>query len=257
MSSKLGEQLSRLVAKHSVAGDGLLERARSTAFLLFGLTAAIGLGLVAFISQLGWPNLLDAPIPGLPVEHMAVHNRAIAATPASQAGGAVLRHRPLPNTASSRSGAGGTVATRLHADGSSHTRLSGSELVLVPAPPPGKGGEHPAGGDPGGAPSNPPPTAPAPPPPPSPPPAATSPPVAVTETGHPGEGHGWGRGSSKSEDSASNAGGHGHVPRAPVVTDEPPGQYPVDPGKNEPSPPPQGDTGPGNGHGHGYGHYGG
>lgn len=230
-----------------MAGDGLLERARSAAFALFGLTAAIGLGLVLFISHLGWPNIPDIPIPGLPAEHMAVHNRAIVAAPAFQARSAVLRHRSLPNASA---GAGGTAASRLYPDGSNHPRLSGSEQILVPSPPPGKGGGHPSGEGPSGAPSAPPPSAPAPP---TPAPVASSPPVAVTATGHPGKGHGRGRGSSRGGDSTSKGGDHGHAPHTPVVTDEPPGQYPVDPGKDEPSPP-QGDTVPSVGHGHGHGH---
>jgi hypothetical protein len=255
VSSRLGERLSQLVSNHSVAGDGLLERARSVAFALLGLTAAIGLGLVLFISHLSWPNIPDISIPGLPVEHGA-HNHAVAVTPAFKARNAVLRHRS-PSTASARSGAGGGVATSLHADGSNHPRLSGSEQVLVPAPSPSSGGEHPVGEGPAGVPSTPPPAAPTPPPaPPSPSPApvASSPPAAVT-VDHPSKGHGRGLGSSKGGGSVPNAGEHSHVPHAPVVTVEPPGQYPVEPGKDEPSPP-QGDMGPGNGHGHGYGHYG-
>ena len=56
----------RFIAQLNVAGDGLLDRARSISFVLLGSAAAIGLGLVALVSQVGWPNLLDGPIPGFP-----------------------------------------------------------------------------------------------------------------------------------------------------------------------------------------------
>ena len=49
--SRRGHSLSHLVSKPSLAGDRLLERMRSTTFALLGLTTAVGLGLVAFISS--------------------------------------------------------------------------------------------------------------------------------------------------------------------------------------------------------------
>ena len=50
----------------SLAGKGLPERMRSTAFALLGLTAAAGLALVAIFAQLGFPLLEPAPLPNEP-----------------------------------------------------------------------------------------------------------------------------------------------------------------------------------------------
>lgn len=50
----------------SVAGSGLPERMRSTAFALLGLTAAAGLALVAIFAQLSFPLLEPPPLPGEP-----------------------------------------------------------------------------------------------------------------------------------------------------------------------------------------------
>jgi hypothetical protein len=50
----------------SLAGNGLPERMRSTAFAFLGLTAAAGLALVAIFAQLGFPLLSPAPLPSEP-----------------------------------------------------------------------------------------------------------------------------------------------------------------------------------------------
>ncbi len=71
--------LSRSILGSSLAGDGLLVRLRSTSIGLLGLVAAVGLGLIAFISQLGWPGVFSQPIPGSPSEAGSVHD-AIALT---------------------------------------------------------------------------------------------------------------------------------------------------------------------------------
>lgn len=65
MLSRRDQRLSRHPRRLSFAGTGLLERMRSTTFALLGTTAALGLGLVAIVSQQGWPQLPSAPIPGL------------------------------------------------------------------------------------------------------------------------------------------------------------------------------------------------
>src|SRR3954452_19547275 len=51
----------------SFAGSGLPERMRSTAFAFLGLTAALGLALVAIFAQLSFPVLSPAPAPGGPL----------------------------------------------------------------------------------------------------------------------------------------------------------------------------------------------
>ncbi len=65
MLLRRGQALLRS-AKPSFAGTGLLERLRSTAVALLGVTAAMALGLVALAVQQDWPLLPAAPIPGLP-----------------------------------------------------------------------------------------------------------------------------------------------------------------------------------------------
>src|SRR6478672_5460474 len=79
MLSRRGQLLARLKVKPSFAGTGLLERMRSTTFALLGITAAMGLGLVAVISQQGWPVLPVVPIPGLEADQAKVHDAAVAA----------------------------------------------------------------------------------------------------------------------------------------------------------------------------------
>ena len=77
--SRARHLLSHSVLGSSLAGDGLLVRLRSTSIGLLGVVTAVGLGLVAFISQLGWPGVFNAPIPGSPHEAGTVHG-AVALT---------------------------------------------------------------------------------------------------------------------------------------------------------------------------------
>lgn len=65
MLARRGKELLRS-ARPSFAGTGLLERMRSTAFALLGITAAMALGLVALAAHQDWPLLPAAPIPGVP-----------------------------------------------------------------------------------------------------------------------------------------------------------------------------------------------
>jgi hypothetical protein len=81
MLSRRGKLLSRLLAKPSFAGTGLLERMRSTTFALLGITAAMGLGLVAVASQQSWPLLPGAPIPGVPWSGEVEEATVVAAAP--------------------------------------------------------------------------------------------------------------------------------------------------------------------------------
>jgi hypothetical protein len=70
----------------SVLGDGLLERTRSTSLALLGLTAAVGLAMVALALNQGWPLIAGAPIPGFGSERQAVGDAAVAATARAQRG---------------------------------------------------------------------------------------------------------------------------------------------------------------------------
>src|SRR4051794_8295704 len=60
---------SRLLSalrRPSFAGTGLPERMRSISFALMGLTAAVGLALVAIFAQPSFPVLSPAPLPDEP-----------------------------------------------------------------------------------------------------------------------------------------------------------------------------------------------
>jgi hypothetical protein len=88
VASRLRQALSDTVLGSSLAGDGLLIRLRSTSIAILAVVAVVGLGLVAFISQLGWPSVLSGPIPQGPAGGGVVHNDPIAlvrATPQTEA----------------------------------------------------------------------------------------------------------------------------------------------------------------------------
>jgi hypothetical protein len=61
----------------SFAGSGLPERMRSTAFAFLGLTAALGLALVAIFAQLSFPVLSPAPAPGGPLGKSAISEAVV------------------------------------------------------------------------------------------------------------------------------------------------------------------------------------
>lgn len=79
--SKSGHRSLRSALRTNVLGDGLLERTRSTSLALLGLTAAIGLAMVALALNQGWPLIAGVPIPGFEREHRGV-GKAIVAAPA-------------------------------------------------------------------------------------------------------------------------------------------------------------------------------
>ncbi len=79
--SKLRQALTQHVSGSSLAGDGMLVRIRTTSIALLGIVTAIGLGLVVFISQQGWPEVFSGPIPAAP-QSAVVHNDTIEASPA-------------------------------------------------------------------------------------------------------------------------------------------------------------------------------
>jgi hypothetical protein len=61
----------------SVLGDSLPERLRSTLIAMLGITAAVGLGLVAVALQQGFPLVASGPIPEPPVKREAARHRAV------------------------------------------------------------------------------------------------------------------------------------------------------------------------------------
>jgi len=63
-----------------LAGDGLLVRMRSIVIAMLGVVTAVGLALVAVVSQVGWPSVLSGPLPQAPGPSF-VRNATIVAPP--------------------------------------------------------------------------------------------------------------------------------------------------------------------------------
>jgi hypothetical protein len=107
----------------------MLLRLRRASIALLGLVGAVGLGLVFFISQIGWPGVLSGPLPATPTRVGSVHD-AIALThpgPAITAAGtpAVGGGRGAGNV--SRRDAGRRGVSR-----SSHPEQSGGSAGVRP-----------------------------------------------------------------------------------------------------------------------------
>jgi hypothetical protein len=252
--SRLGHSLSRLVSKPSVAGDSLMERMRSTTFALLGLTTAVGLGLVAFISYQGWSGVLTSPIPGLPVERQAVHDGTVAARPDIASTGDVAVHAATVAARLTKSGAPAAEPAALG--------LAGSHRVVAPpASQPGSGGGQPSGqGGAGTAPTTQSPSpVPAPAPAPTAPATTTSPPPPPASDSRSVKSHGEGKvhgrdeGFSSSKSTAHHSESHAH----PAPTEPPVPVAGGDSGQAEPAPSAQDKSGDSaHGNGHAYGHYG-
>ncbi len=78
----------------NVAGGGLRERLRSTTFAFFGLVTATGLVLVGIAYNQGWPDFVNSPIPGIPIQRVGEARIAAgAAHTIGSAGRAAASHR--------------------------------------------------------------------------------------------------------------------------------------------------------------------
>lgn len=115
-------------AKFSVLGDGLLERTRSTTFALLGVTAAVGLAVIAVALQEDWPLVAGSPVPRAPVLHESVGEAtALGAKPSP----GVAPGGPAPRT---RSGASrGRSAPVPGAAPVTSTQATPNEVVSSPA----------------------------------------------------------------------------------------------------------------------------
>src|SRR5438552_2795132 len=100
VASKLGHSLTRSLGGLSLAEGSMLLRLRRASIALLGLVGAVGLGLVFFISQIGWPGVISGPLPGTPTRVGTVHD-AIALT---HSGPAIVTVQPA--TAGAGQGAG-------------------------------------------------------------------------------------------------------------------------------------------------------
>jgi outer membrane biosynthesis protein TonB len=79
----------------SLAGNGLPERMRTTAFAFLGLTAAVGLSLVAIFAQLGFHVLSPEPLPEEPAAESIV-SEAVALRGAPRRSAGVTEHPQAP-----------------------------------------------------------------------------------------------------------------------------------------------------------------
>jgi hypothetical protein len=199
-------QWSWAAIRPSILGDGLLERARSTSLALIGVTAAVGLGMVALAMNQSWPLVAGGPIP--PAPRLAVHDHvAVGARPAARP-----RHR---QSVAKRGGSATATPAREIAKGrnpvSGSAQVEGAALVRVdggsgqPASP-GNPGRHQAP-----VPAQPPASAPTPsqpqgsgagqtpvatptPSPPAVPPPTVPPPPEAAAASTPGQGNAFGKG---------------------------------------------------------------
>ena len=73
-------------ARKAILGDGLLERARATSLGLLGLTAAVGLAIVALALNQSWPLIAGSSIPPIPTLHQDVGKASVAAGVADDTG---------------------------------------------------------------------------------------------------------------------------------------------------------------------------
>jgi hypothetical protein len=239
---KRGQPWSSLhLARPSVLGDGLLERARSTSFALLGLTAAVGLGLVALAVNQSWPLIPGGPIPVPPVERAAVHTATVAARPTAASGGLAA-----PSTAALRGPAGTRHLPPRRGGKAAHgdSQGTGPAHVVAPAPAPASnGGGQPAGhaAQPGAA---------EPPPAPSPAPLAESPKPAPesASASHPGNGKGKAKGVGRGR---SGSAGKSAVPAAAGAGEQLPASGQSSEQGNGGG---NGNANGGNGNGHAYGH---
>lgn len=139
--SRIGQAFSHSLGGLSLAQDSMLLRLRRASLALLALIGAVGLGLVVFISQLGWPAVLSGPLPAGPAK-VKVQDGLALTQPTS---------RGRSGAAGTQSGKGGLAAggvaegTRQHASRNpGESRLGGSrELAGTPSAPP-----NPAAGTP-------------------------------------------------------------------------------------------------------------
>jgi hypothetical protein len=269
---KRGQRRLQAARRPSILGRGLLERARSTTLGLLGLTAAVGLSIVALALNQGWPLIPGSSIPNIGPKHEAIGDAAVAKAATAQVGGGTVAAATgqRSSNASSRPprhAAGGTIA----APG------SGPEGVAVSHPTPPVEGSAP---NPASPPLTPPPdsqpaTTPAPPSSSAAPAAGTAPPHTESSpapqpvlASHDGGGHSHGNRSGKDASRISGhapSGGRSSRSRSkakaepapgPVATAPPPRQAEIpegDPSRGE-SADPSGGGGGDHGRGHDQGH---
>jgi hypothetical protein len=147
MRSAFHDKVVASVRRLSLAGDGLPERMRSTAFVFLGLTAAAGLALVAVFASLNFPLLAPVPLPGSPPESgkiaagvpLSTRSTKVAIARARNAG-AVAPAAAQDEVGSRAPGHGGTGALDISAvpvsGAPAETEAASLAPPEVPPPPP-------------------------------------------------------------------------------------------------------------------------
>jgi hypothetical protein len=240
-----GERRLPSALKLSVFGDGLLERARSTSFALLGVVAAIGLGMVAFVLNQGWPVTVGGPLPGAPAQSTPVGGGAVALGHRAERRLEAVGRADGPRPAA----AGGGAAQPQESDSDPPPSLV--VATSRPAPPhdrvpPSRPHSEPKPVN--GSPSAP---EPAPSPASSPTPSSASPPQAVASSENQGSershGKGWGHGGGGGHGGGEHeGGGPAHPPTTPSGAGD-------GADADLPSNSSSGDRGGGHGNGHGSG----
>jgi hypothetical protein len=91
--SKLGQGMSRLFSGSSLLGEGMLVRLRSSTIGILGIVAAVGLSLIAFISQQGWPGSVNEPLPQSPPRFLQNDTLVAPFAVVSRSGGRAVGRR--------------------------------------------------------------------------------------------------------------------------------------------------------------------
>ncbi len=151
--SKVGQAFSRSLGSLSLADGSMLLRMRRASFALFALVGAVGLGLIVFIAQLGWPGVVSGPLPGPPTRAGTVDTAVALAESPATAGGAIgpaAVDNGRPARDSSQRGSGGTN----NPGGQGSSQLSRAEkLAAAPGAQPGQGSNQPAAQPPASTPA--------------------------------------------------------------------------------------------------------
>ena len=170
VASKVGQSVSQSLGGLSLASGSMLVRLRRTSIALLALVGAVGLGLIVFISQLGWPAVISGPLPGVPEKSGTVERGVALTQPASVAAGVPAAGDGGASGARSRQG-----EDRANRRAAGESDLGGSRGLIAAT------GSQP-GGDSGQPVSQPAPQPTAPPAPAASPPAATIPAAAGNQS---------------------------------------------------------------------------
>jgi hypothetical protein len=256
MLPRRGPSSPRIFRVPSFAGRGLLERTRSTGFAALGITAAMGLGLVALLSQQGLPYLPASPIPEYGTKSGSLDGAiSVASAPpgfrTAESHGAARRESPDRSSAPAGTNDSSLTRSDLVASSPDASEPTGGQPSGERTPPP-------AVVEPDPAPSLPPPPAAAPAPAPSSPPAEAaanpSPDPPAIASGVPGKGNAYGRQKPAATPAAKPSRPSPHAsspPVAPAAAGSAPAMPEARPAAPAAAP---GSDGPGNGHGNAYGH---